>query len=90
MNEIFTVWIEASFYNDEDGKVKRYDLEDRGWVDSYWTDEAAALAEAERLWNDDYYEMYDKIVVFGRKLNVSGEGRNEWDSKRDRLIKCWH
>ena len=89
MNEIFTVWVVANYYYDEDGKKTACHPEERAWVDSYWTDEAAALAEAEKLWNDDFEEFIEKIVVFGRKLNISGEGRNEWNSDRDRRIKCW-
>ena len=38
---------------------------------------------------DNFDEFIEKIVVFGRKLNVSGEGRNEWNRDRDRWIKCW-
>ena len=53
MNEIFTVYVTATHYYDEDGKKAACHPEDRAWVDSYWTDEAAALAEAEKLWNDD-------------------------------------
>ena len=77
MNEIFTVWIEANYYYDDDGEKTACHPEERAWVDSYWTDEAAALAEAEKLWGNDYDELYEKIVVFGRKLDVCGEGRNE-------------
>lgn len=89
MNEVFTVWVVANYYYDEDGQKSACYPEDREWVDSYWTDEAAAIAEAERLWNDADDEMYEKIVVFGRKLNTSGKGRNEWDCKRDRWVKRW-
>lgn len=89
MNEIFTVWVEANYYYDDDGEKTACHPEERAWVDSYWTDEAAALAEAEKLWSNDYDELYEKIVVFGRRLNVCGEGKNEWDCKRDRQIKCW-
>ena len=89
MNEIFTVYVTATYYYDEDGKKAACYPEEKSWVDSYWTDETAALAEAERLWNDDFDEFIEKIVVFGRKLNVSGEGRNEWNNDRDRWIKCW-
>ena len=89
MNEIFTVYVTAAYYYDEDGKKVACAPNENTWVDSYWTDEVAALAEAERLWNDDFDEFIEKIVVFGRKLNVSGEGRNEWNSNRDRWIKCW-
>ena len=89
MNEIFTVWVVANYYYDEDGQKSAYYPEEREWVDSYWTDEAAALAEAERLWENDYDEFIEKIVVFGRKLNISGECRNEWNHDRDRSIKCW-
>lgn len=89
MNEIFTVWIEANYYYDDDSEKTACHPEERAWVDSYWTDEAAALAEAEKLWGNDYDELYEKIVVFGRKLDVCGEGKNEWDCKRDRRIKCW-
>lgn len=89
MNEIFTIWIEANFCYDEDGEIIPCYSEEREWVDSYWTDEAAAIAEGERLWNNDSDEMYEKIIVFGRKLNVRGEGKNEWDRERDRQVKCW-
>ena len=89
MNEIFTVWIVANYYYDEDGQKSMCYLEEREWVDSYWTDEAAAVAEAERLWNNNSDEIYEKIVVFGRKLNIRGNSKNEWDCKRDRWIKCW-
>ena len=89
MSEIFTVWVVANYYYDEDGQKSAYYPEEREWVDSYWTDEAAALAEAERLWENDYDEFIEKIVVFGRKLNISGECRNEWNRDRDRSIKCW-
>ena len=89
MNEIFTVWLVANYYYDEDGQKTICCPEEREWVDSYWTDEAAAIAEGERLWNNDYDELYEKIVVFGRKLNVSGKGKNEWNCECDRQIKCW-
>ena len=89
MNEIFTVWVVANYYYDEEGQKSPCYLEEREWVDSYWTDETAAVAEAERLWNHDSDEMYEKIIVFGRKLNISGEGKNEWSHERDRWIKCW-
>ena len=89
MNEIFTVWVVANYYYDEDGQKSTCYPEEREWVDSYWTDEAAAIAEAEQLWNNGDDEMYEKIVVFGRKLNISGKGKNEWDCKRDRWVKCW-
>lgn len=89
MNEIFTVYVTATHYYDEDGKKTACYPEEKSWVDSYWTDETAALAEAEKLWNNDYDELYEKIVVFERKLNVCGEGKNEWNYKRDRKIKCW-
>ena len=88
MNEVFTVWVVANYYYDDDGKKIACYPEECEWIDSYWTDEAAAIAEGERLWNDDGDEMYEKIVVFGRKLNVSGKGRNEWDRKRDRRVEC--
>ena len=89
MNEIFTVWVVANYYYDNDGEKTVYCPEEREWVDSYWTDEAAALAEAERLWNNDSDEFIEKIEVFGRKLNISGEGKNEWNNDLDRRIKCW-
>lgn len=89
MNEIFTVYVTATHYYDEDGKKTAYYHDEKSWVDSYWTDEAAALAEAQKLWENDSDEFIEKIVVFGRKLNISGEGRNEWNSDRDRWIKCW-
>ena len=53
MNEIFTVYVTATHYYDEDGKKTACYPEEKSWVDSYWTDEAAALAEAEKLWNDE-------------------------------------
>ena len=89
MNEIFTVYVTATHYYDEDDKKCPCPPEEASWVDSYWTDEAAALAEAKKLWENDYDELYERIVVFGRKLNISGEGRNEWNHDRDRWIKCW-
>ena len=89
MNEIFTVWVVANYYYDEDGQKSVCYPEERDWVDSYWTDEAAAIAEGERLWNNNSDEMYEKIFVFGRKLNISGIGKNEWDRERDRLVKRW-
>lgn len=89
MNEVFTVSITATHYYDDEGNKAAYAEEEKTWVDSYWTDEAAALAEAERLWNADEDEFIERIVVFGRGLNVNGDGRNEWNSDRDRWIKCW-
>lgn len=89
MNEIFTVYVTATYYYDEDGEKAPCRPEEKSWTDSYWTDEAAALAEAERLWNNDSDEFIERIAVFGRKLNVSGEGRNEWNNDLDRRIKCW-
>ena len=89
MNEIFTVYVTATHYYDEDGQKSTYEPDEREWVDSYWTDEAAALAEAERLWNDDFDKFIEKIVVFGRKLNIRGKGRNIWNNECDRWIKCW-
>jgi hypothetical protein len=89
MNEIFTVYVTATHYYDEDGEKTAYSHDEKSWVDSYWTDETAALTEAQRLWENDSDEFIEKIIVFGRKLNVSGNGENEWNSKRDRLVKCW-
>ena len=89
MNEIFTVYVTATYYYDDDGEKAAYYPEEKSWVDSYWTDEAAALAEAKRLWENDSDEFIEKIVVFGRRLDVGGEGRNEWSGNRDRWIKCW-
>lgn len=89
MNEIFTVYVTATHYYDENGEKTAYHHDEQSWIDSYWMDEAAALAEAQKLWENDSDAFIEKIVVFGRKLNVSGEGRNEWNSDRDRWIKCW-
>ena len=89
MNEIFTIQIVANYHYDEKDKKVACHPEESTWIDSYWTDEAAALAEAQKLWDNDYDELYEKIAVFGRKLDVSGEGKNEWNSKHDRWIKCW-
>lgn len=89
MNEIFTVYVTATHYYDENGEKTAYSHDEKSWVDSYWTDETAALTEAQRLWENDSDEFIEKITVFGRKLNVSGNGENEWNSKRDRLVKCW-
>lgn len=89
MNEIFTVYVTATHYYDEDDKKTAYAPNENTWVDSYWTDEAAAIAEAQNLWDNDSDEFIKRIVVFGRKLNISGEGRNEWNSDRDRWVKCW-
>ena len=89
MNEIFTVHITATHYYDENGEKAACHPEEKSWTDSYWTDEAAALAEAERLWNNDFDEFIERIAVFGRKLNASGEGRNDRNNDLDRRIKCW-
>ena len=89
MNEIFTVYIEADYYIDKDEKKYSYPPKESFWVDSYWTDEKMALDEAQKLWNNDSEGSFQKITVFGRKLNVSGSGRNVWNSKTDRIIKCW-
>ena len=89
MNEIFAIHIVANYYYDEEDKKVACQPEESTWIDSYWTDEAAAVAEAERLWSNDSDEMYEKIVVFGRKLNMGGSGKNEWDHMRDRRIKSW-
>ena len=89
MNEIFTVYIIANYYYDEEGEKTSCSPDERAWIDSYWTDEASALSEAEKLWNDDEVEFYEKIVVFGRKLNISGQGRNEWNKEYDRVVKRW-
>lgn len=87
MNEIFTVYVVANYYCDDEGNKVLYSPEERNWVDSYWADEAAALTEAKRLWDNDKNEFLDEIIVFGRTLNVRGSGRNEWINERDRLIK---
>ena len=89
MNEIFTVHITAAYYYDEDGKKAPCYPEEKSWTDSYWTDEAAALTEAERIWNNDSDEFIERIIVIGRKLNIQGEGKNEWKTGYDRIIKCW-
>jgi hypothetical protein len=89
MNEIFTIYIEANYYNDKDGEKYNCPPGGSSWVDSYWTDEETALGEAQKLWDNDSEVLFQKIIVFGRKLNVSGNGRNVWDSKTDRIIKCW-
>lgn len=89
MNEIFTIYIEADYYIDRGGEKYRYPQGESSWVDSYWTDEEAALSEAQKLWDNDSEVLFQKITVFGRKLNVSGSGRNVWDSETDRFIKCW-
>lgn len=88
MNEIFTVWVVANCYI-ENGQTVAYHAEERSWIDSYWTDRNAAVAEAERLWNNDTEECYQKVMVFGRKLNISGDGVNLWNDARDRLIRDW-
>ena len=89
MNEVFTVCITAMYYYNEEGEKTLLHPDDKTWIDSYWTDEAAALAEAKRLWTDDTDEFIEKIVVYGRRLNVRGCGENEWNGKRDRWVKCW-
>lgn len=89
MNEIFTVYVTATHCYDEDGKKYEYTSEEKSWIDSYWTDKAAALAEAQKLWEEDNDEFIKKIVVFGRKTNIHGKGVNEWNNMRDRWIKCW-
>lgn len=89
MNEIFTVCVIANYHYDNEGEKTPCPPEEKTWVDSYWTNEADALAEAERLWNNDYDELLDEVRVFGRKLNVKGNGFNDWICERDRLIKYW-
>lgn len=90
MNEIFTVWASAEFFRDEDGTVRELPEDSKTWIDSYWTNEEDAIAEAERLWAEDGYdEFLIELRVFGRKLNVRGKGENSWNSARDRVVKCW-
>ena len=90
MNEIFTVWVRATHYRDENGWKEPLALEDSGWIDSYWTDENKAIEAAQKIWEDDAIdEFIEALVVFGRKLDVPGSGMNLWDSKRDRVIKRW-
>lgn len=88
MDAIYTVHIFAE-YTCEDGEMTKLPPEDRSWVDSYWTDEAAALKEAEKIWREDMWECFSEVVVFERKLNVSGNGENTWKSC-DKVIKRFH
>lgn len=90
MNEIFTVYVIAKCYIDDEGNTISCPPEERSWVDSYWTNEADALVEANRLWNNDYDELIEEVMVFGRMLNVKGSGKNEWINERDRLISWWN
>ena len=49
MNEIFTVWIKATHYRDENGWKEPLALEDNSWIDSYWTDENKAIEAAQKF-----------------------------------------
>ena len=90
MNEIFTVWIMATHYRDENGWKEPLAREDNSWIDSYWTDENKAIEAAQKIWEDDAVDKFiESLVVFGRKLDVSGKGMNVWDSTRDRVVKRW-
>ena len=90
MNEIFTVYIKATYYRDELGWKQPLEKEDKTWIDSYWTNENDAIAEAQRIWEDDATdEFIEELIVFGRKLNVAGKGMNTWNSSVDRIVKRW-
>ena len=90
MNEIFTVYIKATCYCDELGWKQWLEKEENTWIDSYWTNENDAIAEAQRIWEDDAGdEFIEELIVFGRKLNVAGKGMNTWDDSVDRIVKRW-
>lgn len=89
MEAIYTIHIFAEYERDKDGNMQELPLGDRSWVDSYWADEAAALKEAEKIWQEDTWECFSEIVVFERKLNVSGNGENHW-KPCDRVVKRFH
>lgn len=79
MTEIYTVYIATTQFRSEEG-----------WIDSYWTNPTDAIEEAERLWEEDAIdESIVHLAVFGRKVNVRGNGENTWDDSRDCLIKRW-
>ena len=88
MEAIYTIHIFAEYMREGEETIK-LPPEDRSWIDSYWTDEATALKEAEKIWREDMWECFSEIVVFERKLNVSGEGENAWKSC-DRVVKRFH
>lgn len=88
MTEIYTVYIATTQFRDEEGKI--CSSSEEGWIDSYWTNPTDAIKEAERLWEEDAVdEFIIHLAVFGRKVNVRGNGENTWDYNRDRLIKRW-
>ena len=90
MNEIFTVYNKATCYRDELGWKQWLEKEENTWIDSYWTNENDAIAEAQRIWEDDAGdEFIEELIVFGRKLNVAGKGMNTWDDSVDRIVKRW-
>lgn len=90
MNEVFTVWIKATHYRDENGWKEALAPEDNSWIDSYWTDENKAIEAAQKLWEDDAVdEFIESLVVFSRKLDIPGDGMNVWNSARDRVVKRW-
>ena len=90
MTEIYTVYIMADHFRDEEGKVCSCSPDENSWIDSYWTNPNDAIAEAERLWEEDAIdEFIVHLAVFGRKVNMRGSGENTWDDSRDRLIKRW-
>ena len=90
MNEIFTVYIKATWCRDELGWKQPLEKEDSTWIDSYWTNENDAIAEAQRIWEDDATdEFIEELIVFGRKLNVAGKGMNTWNDSVDRIVKRW-
>ena len=86
MTEIYTVYIATNHFRDEEGEVCPSNEE--GWIDSYWMNPTDAIKEAERLW-EEVDEFIIHLAVFGRKVNVRGNGENTWDDSRDRLIKRW-
>lgn len=90
MEEIYVVIIDADYYEDEEtGKRVAYSQEERRWEDSFWTTEEAALAEAERLWYEDEYEYFRRVVVLRRRINKPGPGVRPHFRIGDRLVKCW-
>jgi hypothetical protein len=89
MDTIFTIYIFAEYERDKDGNMRELPLEDRSWVDSYWTDEAKALEMAKQIWEEDVWECFREVTVFARKLNVSGNGKNRWKSC-DKIVKRFH
>ena len=88
MNKVYVVVIDGNYFYDGDKKIE-YEVDERSWIDSYWTDEIDAIKEGDRLWNESEEGQYEKISIIEMKLNARGKGENVWDSNNERLVKSW-